>query len=130
MFLSSSRPHYMLSEGPEAGVYVRLGSTYRQADRELIAELRCSVDGVSFDELPMSHLAMDDLAMNSVKSSFEGVREVDEKTLLTLRMLIKELGACRTSDKMETSRTKVAKADVDHIPDHRQSDSVHSPPSP
>lgn len=29
VFLSSSRPYYILSEGPEAGVYVRLGSTNR-----------------------------------------------------------------------------------------------------
>jgi len=84
VFLSSSRPHYRLFEGPEAGVYVRLGSMNRQADRELIAELHRSVEGVSFDELPMPHLTVDDLAMNSIRSSFEGIREVDEKTLLTL----------------------------------------------
>ncbi len=55
VFLSSSRPHYLCSEGPEKGVYVRLGSTNRQADRELIAELRRSVEGVSFDELPIQY---------------------------------------------------------------------------
>ncbi len=52
VFLGNSRPHYLRSEGPETGVYVRLGSTNRQADRELIGELRRSVEGVSFDELP------------------------------------------------------------------------------
>lgn len=33
VFLSNSRPHYLRSEGPETGVYVRLGSTNRQADQ-------------------------------------------------------------------------------------------------
>ena len=33
VFLSNSRPHYLRTEGPETGVYVRLGSTNRQADR-------------------------------------------------------------------------------------------------
>jgi len=58
----------------------------------LIAELHRSVEGVSFDELPMPHLTVDDLAMSSIRSSFEGIREVDEKTLLTLKLLIKEQG--------------------------------------
>ena len=61
VFLSSLRPHWLKSEGPEKGVYVRLGSTNRQADRELIAELRPSVEGVSFDEMPMPDLSIDDL---------------------------------------------------------------------
>ncbi len=34
VFLSGLRPHYLKAEGPENGVYVRLGSTNRQADRE------------------------------------------------------------------------------------------------
>ena len=34
---------YLETKGSELGVYVRLGSTNRQADRELIAELQRSV---------------------------------------------------------------------------------------
>jgi len=52
VFLSSTRPHWLNAQGPENGVFVRLGSTNRQADRELIAELRRTVEGVSFDERP------------------------------------------------------------------------------
>ncbi len=48
VFLSGSRPHWLKVEGPEGGVYVRLGSTNRQADRELIAELRRSGEGDLF----------------------------------------------------------------------------------
>jgi ATP-dependent DNA helicase RecG len=93
VFLSNSRPHFINSEGPEAGVYVRLGSTNRQADRELIAELRRSVEGVSFDELPMVELTMDDLAIETIKRVFFGIREVDTpQTLLTLKLLRREQG--------------------------------------
>ncbi|MCD4767758.1 MAG: putative DNA binding domain-containing protein, partial [Methanosarcinales archaeon] len=37
VYPSGSRPHWLKKEGPEEGVYVRLGSTNRKADRELIA---------------------------------------------------------------------------------------------
>lgn len=56
VFLSNSRPHFLNSEGPDNGVYVRLGSTNRKADRELIAELRRSVEGVAF-EAPTSQIS-------------------------------------------------------------------------
>ena len=53
VFPSGQRPHYLKAEGPENGVYVRLGSTNRKADHELIEELRRTAQGISFDELPM-----------------------------------------------------------------------------
>ncbi len=34
VFLSGLRPHYLKAAGSDKGVYVRLGSTNRQADRE------------------------------------------------------------------------------------------------
>ena len=39
VFVSGMRPHFLKSEGQQAGVYIRLGSTNRQADPQLIAEL-------------------------------------------------------------------------------------------
>ena len=92
VFLSSSRPNHFLSEGPEKGVYVRLGSSNRHADRELIGELRRSSEGISFDELPMPQLSMQDLALEADGRTFAGIHEIDEQTLLTLRLLVKEQG--------------------------------------
>jgi ATP-dependent DNA helicase RecG len=92
VFLSNSRPHFLRSEGPESGVYVRLGSTNRQADRELIAELRRSVEGVSFDEMPMNELSVDDLDLKTATQLFESSRELNEKELMTLKLLRKEQG--------------------------------------
>ncbi len=70
VFLSNSRPHYLRSDGPETGVYVRLGSSNRQADRELIAELRRSVEGVAYDELPMPGLSIRDLDIDAAQAAF------------------------------------------------------------
>jgi len=87
VFLSNSRPHFFRAEGPDAGVYVRLGSTNRQADRELIAELRRSVEGVSFDEMPMPDLSSDDLDITAAQKAFGNNRLLDEQNLLTLKLL-------------------------------------------
>ena len=50
VYPSPSRPHYLKAAGIEAGVYVRVGSTNRRADDELVAELRRTSLGKSFDE--------------------------------------------------------------------------------
>lgn len=92
VFLSGSRPHFLRAEGPENGVYVRLGSTNRQADRELIVELRRSVEGGSFDELPMPGLTAGDLDLKAASEFFAGRRDLDDKGLLTLKLLRKEQG--------------------------------------
>lgn len=49
---SAGRPHHLKREGQEGGVYVRVGSTNRRADREMIEELRRYARGVGFDERP------------------------------------------------------------------------------
>ncbi|NLN38592.1 MAG: AAA family ATPase, partial [Smithella sp.] len=64
-----------------------LGSTNRQADRELIAELRRSVEGVSFDEMPMPELSPVDLDIEAAQEIFGAIRGLDEQTLLTLKLL-------------------------------------------
>ena len=92
VFLSNSRPHYLRSQGPDTGVYVRLGSSNRQADRELIAELRRTVEGVSFDEMPMPELTVNDLDLEAIRRTFKGIREIDEQALSTLKLLVEHQG--------------------------------------
>ncbi|MDP2877524.1 MAG: putative DNA binding domain-containing protein, partial [Holophaga sp.] len=87
VFLSGQRPHWLKAEGAEQGVYVRLGSTNRQADSALIAELQRSADGISYDELPMPELGVVDLDMDAALRLFSGVRKLDEQALVTLRLL-------------------------------------------
>ena len=92
VFLSGLRPHYLKAKGPENGVYVRLGSTNRQADRELVGELRRSAEGIAFDELPMPELSMDDLDLAAVKSLLGEAHKPGVEELVTLRLLTREQG--------------------------------------
>ena len=54
-------PYYVRSQGRKAGVYIRLGSTNRQAGPEMIAELERLARNVSFDEQPCSEVNSEDI---------------------------------------------------------------------
>lgn len=92
VFLSGTRPHFVKAEGIQNGTYVRLGSTNRQADAQLIAELQRGVAGVSFDALPMPGLTAADLDLKAITKDFEGRRKVDDSMLQSLRILVKDQG--------------------------------------
>jgi predicted HTH transcriptional regulator len=92
VYLSGSRPHWVNAKGSEQGVYVRLGSTNRLADLELIAELRRSVEGIAFDEMPMPQLTIDDLDLPAAQALFGDARKLDEQTLITLKLLTRHQG--------------------------------------
>lgn len=87
VFPSSQRPHHLIRQGPEQGVFVRLGSTNRQADSALIDELRRSVSGAAFDEQPMLELTPADLDHKAIASAFAGIRTIREQDLHSLRVL-------------------------------------------
>ena len=91
VFLSSSRPHWVKSDGAEKGVYVRLGSTNRQADSDLIAELQRGAAGVSFDSMPMADLEIDDLDLSAIQDDFHS-KSVDERMLQSLKILVQDQG--------------------------------------
>ena len=86
--LSTRRPHYITRQGPEAGVYVRLGSTTRQADPALVAELERNARGVAFEDLPALHAALDDLDLE-VLSELRG-RTTSVADLLALALAVKQ----------------------------------------
>jgi ATP-dependent DNA helicase RecG len=90
--LSPRRPHRVRLGGREAKVYVRLGSTNREADEQLIAQLRREAEGVSFDELPLGHLAASDVDLAAVRHAFAGRRKITAKDLKTLRLVTRYQG--------------------------------------
>ena len=92
VFLSGTRPHFLKSVGMEQGTYIRLGSSNRQADAQLIAELQRGVAGVSFDALPMPGLTIDSLDLKAIARDFQGRRPVDERMLQSLRLLVLDQG--------------------------------------
>ncbi len=91
VFLSGTRPHFLKSIGHENGTYVRLGSTNRQADSDLIGELQRGLSRVSFDSMPMPHLALDDLDINAIQDDFfdkiSADKKINDNTLQSLRIL-------------------------------------------
>ena len=58
---------YLKAEGPEKGVYIRLGSTNRRAGEELLAELQRSLGGITYDQIPMPDVTAHDLDMVRIK---------------------------------------------------------------
>ncbi|MCQ6963687.1 AlbA family DNA-binding domain-containing protein [Methanolobus chelungpuianus] len=92
VYPSGQRPHWVKKEGHDEGVYVRLGSTNRKADRELIAELKRTSAGTSFDELPLPDLSVEALDIVAAKELFKGKRELGEREIVSLKMLAEEQG--------------------------------------
>ena len=82
-------PFYLKAQGPEEGVYVRLGSTNRVAGPELTAELKRSISNPSFDQLPCPGIDASGLDMDRIKQAFSNVdRKIDQKKLETLGVLV------------------------------------------
>lgn len=89
---SPGRPHYLKRQGPADGVYVRVGSTNRRADSEMVEELRRFARGESFDEQPMPGLSSEDLDFRVASESFASVRKLARRDLETLRLVTSHQG--------------------------------------
>ncbi|MBM4244797.1 MAG: MarR family transcriptional regulator [Deltaproteobacteria bacterium] len=89
---SPSRPHHLIREGSTTGVYVRVGSTNRRADAELIDELRRYARGEGFDEQPMPGLDSEAIDFRAASESFAPVRALARRDLETLRILTEHQG--------------------------------------
>ena len=66
---------------PETGTYVRIGSTNRQADSDLVAEMQRFVRGEAFDEQPMPEVDSEAIAFRAVSESFSEFRNLTEGDL-------------------------------------------------
>ncbi len=86
VYPSSNRPQYLRSLGPEAGVFVRVGSTNRRADSALLDELRRLVRNESYDEQPMPRLNSEAIDFRAASESFAPVRTLKRSDLATLRL--------------------------------------------
>lgn len=89
---SAGRPHYLKREGQESGVYVRVGSTNRRADREMVEEMRRYARGVGFDEQALPELDSEALDFRAASESFAPVRKLKRADLDTLRMVTTHQG--------------------------------------
>ena len=92
VFPSGARPHYLSKQGPEQGVYLRLGSSNRQAGPDWIAETRRTAAGLVFDEQPMPSLSVQDLDLDAMARWFGPARPLDTAQLQTLKLLRADQG--------------------------------------
>jgi len=91
-------PFYLKAEGPDKGVYIRIGSTNRQASSEILTELQRSLTGTSFDQQPLPDLSIQDLDIDKLKHAFaEMERKFDEKKLESLGILVPYAGRTAVS---------------------------------
>lgn len=92
VYPSHVRPHYLKGAGLENGVFVRVGSTNRRADPEMIEELRRFARGESFDEQPMPELDSEALDFRAASELFAPVRRLKRPDLETLRLVARHQG--------------------------------------
>ena len=87
VFPSSIRPHHLKKRGPEDGVFVRVGSTNRQADASLIAEMRRFALNETFDEQPLPELNSEAVDFRVASELFASRRPLRQSDRSSLRLL-------------------------------------------
>jgi len=92
VFPSPSRPHYVKALGFPTGVYVRVGSTNRQADAAAVAELQRVVRGRSFDEEPMPESNSEAIDFRAASECFAPVRKLTRHELHSLQLTARHQG--------------------------------------
>jgi len=89
---SATRPHFVKREGLASGVYVRVGSTNRRADAELIDELGRYVRGETFDEQAMPQFDSEAIDFRAASELFGPVRRLRRQDLETMRLVTTHQG--------------------------------------
>ena len=92
VYPSPGRPHYLKAAGIETGVYVRVASTNRRADDELVAELRRTSLGKSFDEQALAALDSEAVDFRAASECFASLRKLKRSDMETLRLLVPHQG--------------------------------------
>ncbi len=91
----SNKPYYIKSKGPEKGTFIRIGSTNRAANLEIVAELKRQVRGVSFvDEIDFQQTRKDleEKCLNEFLLSAELTGIVNDDVLAKLNIVRKNNG--------------------------------------
>lgn len=84
-------PYYVQSEGPEKGVYIRLGSTNRRAGPDMIEAIRRLSHNISFDEQPCTEINSEDIDFRAASEFFASVsRKLTPSICKTLGLVISQ----------------------------------------
>src|SRR3989338_4903629 len=92
VYPSPARPYYLKAAGLENGVFVRVGSTNRQADPDMIEELRRFARGQTFDEQPLPELDSEALDFRAASELFAPTRRLKRPDLETLKLITRHQG--------------------------------------
>jgi len=87
VFPSPVRPHFKSSLGEENGVLVRVGSSNRKADKQLIQELHRATRYQSFDEEMVITSNSEALDFRVVSELFSKQRKIHMNDFLTLKLM-------------------------------------------
>jgi ATP-dependent DNA helicase RecG len=87
VYPGASRPYHVRAQGPGEGVYVRVGSTNRVADPQLIAELGRYARNESYDEQLLPELSGSDIDQDAAREAFKGRRAIRSSDLVSLRLV-------------------------------------------
>ena len=68
IFPDSLKPYHLKNKGEIEGTYIRLGSTNRKADLEIIEELRRRRMNIGFDEIEILEATVDELDRENIET--------------------------------------------------------------
>lgn len=92
VYPASNRPYFLNKLGPEKGVFIRVGSTNRVADRIMQDQLQPTTRNESYDELPLTELDSEVIDFRAASECFAGVRKFKRRDLETLRLITTHQG--------------------------------------
>jgi len=92
IFPGPSKPYFVKQLGPYKGVYYRVGSTNREADQDIIDELKRSVSRQYFDENPMPNVNPEAIDFRVASGFFSKKRQLNDRDLETLQLLVNYQG--------------------------------------
>lgn len=91
VFRGSTPPYYIKEQGKLKGTYIRVGSTNRKADIEIISELERKKRNISFDSEIVPEKSADKLNLDSLKEVYkEKTGEIFDTQVLRKLDLVKE----------------------------------------
>ncbi len=83
-------PHFLKSKGIEKGVYIRLGSTNRIADKTTISEIQRLATHHSFDEMPNLKAMKEDIDFELAKQLFHKESKTFDKNIAeSIQLIVK-----------------------------------------
>jgi predicted HTH transcriptional regulator len=87
-------PYYISNKGIENGTYLRIGSTNRQIDKEIIAELERQKNDISYDSEICYQATVSELDLTAFKKLYEekAKEKLTDNVLKKLKLVVSEQG--------------------------------------